>query len=207
MARDFFGMFWGWLNKSSPAARQGISRSELLAQLDGKTVAIVGNSRGLSQGDMGAKIDECDLVIRLNDAPMPAVKSHGVKTNWLAVAKSVSRANLNNKNPDVLLWMPTSRKRLSRTMRNWRNFYLNPVEPNIKLRSRLAAPPSVGIMVIDLLVDSGATKIEIFGFDFFATRSLSGKRTKHQVPHDFDAEKGLVLGLVRSDNRISINST
>lgn len=41
----------------------------------------------------------------------------------------------------------------------------------------------------DLLARSTATKITLYGFDFFASLSLSGRRTSAQVPHNFQAER------------------
>ncbi|MEJ6707606.1 MAG: hypothetical protein QNK92_02090 [Amylibacter sp.] len=60
-------------------------------------------------------------------------------------------------------------------------------------------------MLIDLAARSDAQKINLFGFDFFASLSLSGRRTAAQVPHDFSAEKRFVTKLMQNDARVVLH--
>jgi hypothetical protein len=182
-----------------------INEDDLLAALDGKTVAIVGNSRGLGNQTLGSSIDAHDVVVRLNDAPMRSQSSHGGRTDWIAVAKKISEKTLLDRAPKLLLWMPTKRKRLNWRMATFPKFYLNRPDRNRNLKAKLGAPPSVGCMAIDLVQRSNADKISLYGFDFFASRSLSGRRTADQVPHDFDAERKMVETLLASDRRFHPN--
>jgi hypothetical protein len=62
-------------------------------------------------------------------------------------------------------------------------------------------PPTTGLMMIDLLASSHATKITLYGFDFFASLSVSGRRTAAQVPHNFQAERAYVTALLARDSR------
>ena len=61
-------------------------------------------------------------------------------------------------------------------------------------------------MTIDLIQKSEASKIDIFGFDFFESLSNSGRRGAKQVPHDFNSEKKFVKNLINFDKRIKYTS-
>ena len=72
------------------------------------------------------------------------------------------------------------------------------------LRDRLGAPPTTGLMMIDLCAASGLSTLSLYGFDFFQSLSLTGSRTAEQVPHDFGAERRFVDELVARDARVTI---
>ena len=74
-------------------------------------------------------------------------------------------------------------------MATQKGFALPPLDTYLRLKAQLNAPPTTGLMMIDLLAGSPATKITLYGFDFFASLSLSGRRTAAQVPHNFQAER------------------
>ena len=61
---------------------------------------------------------------------------------------------------------------------------------------------TTGIMMIDLLATSGMAGLRLYGFDFFASLSLSGPRTKADVGHNFDGEAAFVADLSARDPRI-----
>lgn len=181
-----------------------ISGDELRIMLCGKSVAIVGNARSLGALSHGPEIDSFDVVIRLNDAPIPSEESHGTRTDWLAVAKTINLATLKRKDPKIVLWMPTKRTRLKYHMFAYAQFYLNPLARNSLLRGKLGAPPSLGYMMIDLLEQSEAQSVRLFGFDFFFSKSFSGNRSASQVPHDFKAEEAAVSDLIHRDPRFTL---
>lgn len=185
-------------------ALQGLSipQGKLLADLGGKAVALIGNARSLAQARQGAAIDAADLVIRINRAPMPAADSHGRRTDWLGLAVRLPRADRARLNPARILWMSPKRKRLDWRTASSPGFYLHPLPDYRALRDRLAAPPTTGAMLIDLLLRSDLARLALHGFDFFASQSLSGRRSAAQVPHDFGAESAWVEDLRRSDGRL-----
>jgi hypothetical protein len=187
-------------------AHLSLSEDALHALLEGKTVAIVGNARSLETQNYGAEIDAHDIVIRLNNAPIIAAASHGRRTDWMAVAKHISKQTLQTRNPDLLLWMPAHRKRLDWRMVNYSKFYLNSPERNDELKAKLGASSSVGCKTIDLIRRTNAAKVTLYGFDFFASLSLSGNRTADQVPHNFSAEKEMVENLIARDTRFSLRT-
>ena len=193
------------LRQEAPLAALSMAEADLLARAAGKSVALVGNARSLADRAEGAAIDAAEIVVRINRAPMPAARSHGTRTDWLALATSLAAADLARIGPDVVLWMSPKRKRLpwgvvSRAGR----FYLHPLPRIAALADRLGAPPTTGLLMIDLLMRSDLSRLSLHGFDFFASLSLSGRRRAEQVPHDFAAERAWVEALAARDGRLSL---
>jgi len=193
------------LRQEAPLLALSVSQASLLADLPGKRVALVGNARALATRDDGAAIDAADLVIRINRAPMPAARSHGTRTDWLALATAISAADLARIRPARLLWMSPKRKRLAWSVARSPGFYLHPLPAYHSLRDRLGAPPTTGLMMIDLLLQSHLARLDLYGFDFFASLSLTGSRTAAQVPHDFPAERAHVQTLATRDPRLHLS--
>ncbi|MBN2739268.1 MAG: glycosyltransferase family 29 protein [Rhodobacteraceae bacterium] len=193
------------LRREAPLAALSVSQAELLGDLAGKSVALVGNARALAAGDAGAEIDAHDVVIRINRAPMPNAHSHGTRTDWLALATSLSGADRARIQPGRILWMSHKRKRLDWHSAQSDGFYLHPLADYAALKTRLGAQPTTGMMLIDLLARSGLARLDLYGFDFFASLSLSGSRRADKVPHDFAAEAALVGNLIAQDSRIIRN--
>lgn len=192
------------LRRDAPLAALSVPRDALMAELRGKRVALVGNARSLAERAEGAGIDAADLVIRINRAPMPGPASHGTRTDWLALATSIGADDLARLRPSRLLWMSHKRKRLPWRVATTPGFYLHPCDNWVALRDRLGAPPTTGLMLIDLLAASEAQAIRLHGFDFFASLSLTGSRRADQVPHDFAAERRLVEDLIARDPRVTL---
>ena len=95
--------------------------------------------------------------------------------------------------------MSPKRKRLDWQTATSPGFYLHPLADYRALKDRLGAPPTTGAMMIDLIARSRMARLDLHGFDFFASQSLSGRRSAADVPHDFNAEARWVAGLQRSD--------
>ncbi len=180
-------------------------QNELLDELSQHSVAIVGNARSLSNQTHGPSIDACDIVIRMHAAPLPNPESHGTKTTWLALGMPVAQSIIVDRAPSRLLWMAKKRKRVRPRIATAKGFYLHPKSDWDALALRLNAPPTTGAMLIDLVARSDAKSINLFGFDFFTSLSLSGRRTAAQVPHDFAAEKQFVTDLIDHDPRVVLH--
>lgn len=192
------------MRQEAPVAALSVSRLKLLTDLNERNVALVGNARSLSEKALGTEIDAADIIVRINRAPMPSAVSHGTRTDWLALATSLSDGDLERIKPHRILWMSHKRKRLSWNIANSEGFYLHPLEDYERLKQQLGSPPTTGAMMIDLLSQSGLGRLTLYGFDFFASLSLTGSRTADQVPHDFSAEKRFVEDLMARDQRISL---
>ena len=195
------------LRQEAPLVRLSTPQASLLATLQGKSVALVGNARSLADQTDGAAIDGADLVIRINRAPMPSALSHGSRTDWLALATSIGADDLDRIRPARLLWMSHKRKRLDWRIATSPGFYLHPLPDYQRLRDRLKAPPTTGLMMIDLLAASDLARLDLYGFDFFTSLSLTGSRTADQVPHDFAAERAFAEALAARDGRIMLPSS
>ncbi|CAM3179461.1 Glycosyltransferase family 29 (sialyltransferase) [Paracoccus aminovorans] len=195
-------LFARTLRDESALQRLSVPQSALLADLAGKRIALIGNARALAQTDHGTAIDAADLVIRINRAPMPSAESHGTRTDWLALATRLSDADRTRIAPARILWMSPKRKRLDWHSATSPGFYLHPLADYRALADRLGAPPTTGAMMIDLIARSDMARLDLYGFDFFASLSLSGRRSAEQVPHDFSGESRWVQELERADRRI-----
>ncbi|TMV94964.1 hypothetical protein FGG78_02225 [Thioclava sp. BHET1] len=193
------------LRREAPLAALSVSQDALLAELRGKSVALVGNARALAKTTQGAQIDAHDVVIRINRAPMPNAQSHGTRTDWLGLATRLPQADRSRIAPARILWMSHKRKRLDWQSATSPGFYLHPLSAYHALKSRLGAQPTTGAMLIDMLAGSALARLDLYGFDFFASRSLSGSRSAENVPHDFAAEAQMVEALIARDSRIIRN--
>lgn len=182
-----------------------VQQAELLAPLKGKTVALVGNARALASSQQGAEIDAHDVVVRINLAPMPYAESHGTRTDWLGLAVRLPRADRARIKPARILWMSHKRKRLDYISAQSPGFYLHPLGDYQALKDALGAQPTTGAMLIDLLLRSDLARLDLYGFDFFASQSLSGSRSAEQVPHDFNTEAAWVEGLLKTDPRLHLH--
>lgn len=192
------------LRNESALQRLSISQPALLATLTGRKVALIGNARALAATNQGAQIDAADLIIRINRAPMPAARSHGTRTDWLALATRLPAPDRARLSPDRLLWMSPKRKRLDWQTATSPGFYLHPLPDYAALKTHLTAPPTTGAMLIDLLLRSSLNTLTLHGFDFFASNSLSGRRTATEVPHNFTSESAWVQTRQKSDPRLTL---
>jgi hypothetical protein len=182
----------------------GTPLGRALAELGGRRLALVGNARALAAGAAGGAIDAADLVLRLNAAPIPASASHGARTDWLCLSLPIDAATLAARAPARVLWMPSSLGRLPWCVAAHPGFVLRDPARNARLRADLGAPASTGLLVLDLLAASPAAAVEIWGFDFFASLSLSGRRGAARVPHDFAAERRWAEALLARDRRFAL---
>ncbi|MBV1866878.1 MAG: glycosyltransferase family 29 protein [Marinosulfonomonas sp.] len=175
-----------------------------MQELAGKTVSIVGNARALGNGNNGADIDLADIVIRINRAPRPAKKSHGLKTGWLALATDLPIAQARKLRPNRVLWMSPKTKRIPFWAIGLPGFFVHPQTQWQRLNDQLQSPPTTGLMIIDLIRSSDAKTVKLYGFDFFASKSLTGRRDASQVPHDFSAELAFVSDILANDPRFHL---
>jgi len=192
------------LRREGPIAALSVPQAALLEAVGGKRVALVGNARALAETDFGAEIDAADLVIRINRAPMPDARSHGTRTDWLGLAVRLSQADRARIGAGRYLWMSPKRKRLDYATATSPGFYLHPLTDYAALKAKLAAPPTTGAMLIELLARAPLASLTLYGFDFFASLSLSGRRTADQVPHDFSNEADWAADLMARDSRITL---
>ena len=103
------------------------------------------------------------------------------------------------------MWLSHKRKRLDWRSAHSKGFYLHPLPEYNALKAVLGAPPTTGAMLIRLLLESQLTRLDVYGFDFFASKSLSGRRGAGDVAHDFSAESAFVHALAEADTRLIVH--
>lgn len=191
-----------------PAAPDEVT-AHLGPAISGKSIALVGNARSLGETKCGPGIDSCDLVVRLNAAPMATVASHGKRTSWLAASIFVPAARLRALQPKAMLWMsPKGRWRAVARYGRRRPLSFYPLPWWRELSASLGGNrPSTGLMTIDLLHRIGGFgELRLFGFDFFASGSLSLRHIGAPPPHDFACERQHVERLLENSSRIRLRS-
>lgn len=193
------------LRREAPLAALSVPQREMLAELDGLSVALIGNARSMDASTQGDAIEAHDRVMRINAAPILSPRTHGSRTDWLFLAVRLSDPDRARLAPRRQLWMSHKRKRLQWQTATSPGFYLHPLADYRALAARLGAPPSTGAMAVDLLLRSKLARLDLYGFDGFASLSLSGRRTAAQVPHDFSAETAWMAALAGTDPRLAIH--
>ena len=180
-------------------AQHSLTEHDLNKHLKGQSVALVGNARALLQTQLGQKIDAHDLVIRMNHAPSLGTAAAGSRLNWLATSIRPVHDSI-----DVCLWIGRKLKRMPYTLATSGKLYLYPAERRQMMAGILGARASTGAMLIELVLNSAARQISIFGFDFFASLSLSGDQNKETAPHDFSFEANWVAAQIEKDERLTL---
>ena len=207
-ADKLVGYYANHFNYLSQTASQ---LKELNASLDGKSVAIVGNSKALSENTFGADIDNHDVVIRINRAPIISFESHGKKTTWITTSVPISRGLVDSRGVKTIIWGTSkvygaplwflSRKRkvvyLERPsfLASFFGWFLSEKKPRL----------STGFKIVNFVAASNANTIDLYGFDGFSSNSLSGNHSKLSAPHNFDEEFGVIQQLKNKDKRICIH--
>lgn len=160
------------------------SIEQILEDIKGKRVAIVGNAKSLFDYEQGSQIDSFDFIIRFNKGFITRPECQGTKTDFLILACLLTNDEINSYNAKWISNRSTS--------------YVNPVYFTIsnqdrrRLRDKLDSQPSTGFMAIDLCLEAGAKSIDLFGFDFEQTPTFYNPEG-YQTKHDYPTEKQIVL--------------
>ncbi|MYM55000.1 glycosyltransferase family 29 protein [Thalassovita mangrovi] len=176
----------------------------LADEVRGKSVALVGNARALADTQQGAQIDAADIVVRLNTAPGRTDASHGARTDWIFTSVRLPQEVLDDLTPARVFWASSKRKRLDYALARRPGFVLTPSALSQDLMGKLGSRPSTGMIATAALCALPFAQIRLHGFDFFSSLSLSGRRAAKDVPHDFDAERDLILQMAQDDPRLQV---
>lgn len=175
---------------------QGVAGHMGVLDLNGRSVAIVGNAQSLIGAGYGAEIDAHEIVVRMNRGVPEDPASQGARTDLLVFAKLAGVTNVWRKfNARAYMWMsPKGREdaelAIPPEMAPWLSYY--DLERWQRLQARLGARPSVGAMTIDHLDGQDARSVTIFGFDFKRTKSVD-EVVSHIGPHDYTQEQAYCL--------------
>lgn len=182
-----------------------LGEADVFDLLRGKSVALVGNARSLSERTQGAAIDAHDIVIRCNAAPVPDSRSHGAKTDIIATSIDFSFQVMETRKAHYLFWMSPRRDAMPGWVLKWPGFFLYPDASYRTLFDAVGSRPTTGLMVVDLLARSDCSRASLFGFDFFRSQSLSGEWRKATMPHDYATEERYITDLLREDPKFSLD--
>jgi len=150
-----------------------------------KKIALIGNASSIFDYDYGNKIDTCDVVIRMNAGFIRKPQSQGKRTDILALSLALNGGDIKNEfAPRLVIWA-TSKRNLMPQEYKTENFklLLHPLFVWFKLRIKLNSRPSTGAIIANYLTNNcKPAKIEMYGFDFFKTKTFYNE--KHHIgPH------------------------
>lgn len=165
--------------------------------IEGKKVAVVGNSSHLFNQDYGKFIDSHDLVIRINRCtaffkPKIHDHSHGSRTDVWAVWNLDEYENYE--------FIPRDFKNIIQ-MATWisskrRDIKHYDIQSCFRLIDRLKHPnPSTGLMLLDYISQKQPASVSVFGFDWKKSPTWSDptrENDKH-INHDFEKERTLAM--------------
>lgn len=167
----------------------------LLAFLDGKSIAIVGNATSLLSHQYGSLIDQHEIVVRMNRGFPVNPAAQGIRFDLWCF--SGFRAALHTPRgfvaPPRAVWMWHKRMKKERVGFDC-IFY--PRSYWQRLSDRIGARPSIGALTIDLVSRATPREVTVIGFDFKRTGTFY-QGVNHIGPHDFSAEARYVMDVVK----------
>ena len=180
-------------------ARHSLTEAAIFDRLRGKSVALIGNARALMTTRLGSEIDAHDIVIRINHAPGLGTDAAGHKLDWLATAVRPRIQGV-----ETVLWIGRKVRKIPYNLMTSGGLYVYGAAYRNGLSEGLGARASTGIMTVELLLRSPAASITLYGFDFYASQSLSGDHTIDNTPHNYHAEKDWITAKTAQDPRLTI---
>ena len=142
----------------------------------------MGNAKSIFDAKHGKEIDAHDLVVRFNRGFVISKEAQGSRTDILLVACEL---NLDEK-ASYKAWFSINRSKNTKcgdlTISD---------RPRNALRALVGKQPTTGLMAIDLCCESGASQIDLYGFDFEKTPTFYNPEG-YITPHDYDAEEKIV---------------
>lgn len=161
----------------------------LLKDINGKSVAIVGNAKSIFDKHNGNEIDKHDFIIRFNKGFIELPSSQGTQTTMVMLGTTIPRWRVQQYNAKWVI--------------NRSNKYDNFVDyivPNIdrkRMRDKLEAQPSTGFMAIDICLTAQAKQIDLYGFDFEKTKTYYNEDS-YITQHKYSEEEKIVLEYQRN---------
>ncbi|MEJ6478521.1 MAG: glycosyltransferase family 29 protein [Octadecabacter sp.] len=180
----------GWFLKLTRA-----NDARMRALIAGKSVAVVGNAQSLLAGELGDEIDGHDIVIRLNAGVPKIPTSQGARTDMVGLTPVLSEDEmLAGFAPQTLLMLIPKMRHFN----IWRRdsvahtvFY--PFRHWLSDQRKIGRRPSSGFMAISWLMRlNAAQSVTLYGFDFGTTATFYNPEG-YKTPHDYDAERKIVL--------------
>lgn len=173
-----------------------------------KSIAIVGNAQSLFDQSLGVEIDSHDIVIRMNSGIIKEPKSQGNKTTIWASSFPLKESEINEKfNPKYVFWItPKLSVKPIYSISLHKKMFMLPFFIWENLYQKLnQTRPTTGLSIIYFVLEHCKTKkVDLYGFDFFETKSFYLEKIRTDTPHDFLKEKNFVFSLMKKYNHLQL---
>ena len=173
-----------------------------------KSIAIIGNAQSLFDQELGKEIDAHDIVIRMNSGLIKDPKSQGNKTTIWASSFPLKEKEINEKfNPKYVFWItPKLSVKPVYSISLHKKMFMLPFFIWESLYQKLdETRPTTGLSIIYFVLEyCNAKKVDLYGFDFFETKSFYLEKIRTDTPHDFLKEKNFVHSLVKKYNNLQL---
>lgn len=174
----------------------------------GKKVALVGNAASIFESKHGAKIDNCDVVIRMNAGVVKMACSQGSRTDVLVTSIPINAEKISlDFNPSIVVWATSKRKAIPKSYAEQTfDFCLHPNWIWLGLRLKIGSRPSTGAIIANYLnLKCQPNVVTTFGFDHFVTKSFYQER-EDIGPHSAIGEERFFKDLYKSGKFIECKS-
>jgi hypothetical protein len=191
----------GMIRWRCPAAGDDTVAIERLKEFqplfEGKAVALVGNAQSLFGAGLGAEIESCDVVARVNFGVVRSPADQGARTDALFLATGMGHSVASRLfGCDRFIWVSSKRSTIALGfLLRPQSIAFAPFQDIKQLADRLQARPSAGVVALHLLLDRfGAEEVRLYGFDWKDTRTFYEDRVQRNV-HAWEHERELVESL------------
>ncbi len=163
---------------------------------NGKTICLLGNADSVLC--KRRNIDSFDVIGRMNrGTPKGKEAFIGSRTDILFLSTHMNGKNIHNSfDPRFVVWMTVCHRLAS----SWviKNAIQNPREDWHALYKELSINPTTGIMALNFLLKHIDFKsLDIYGFDFFATKTWYNTKIDSGQKHSGEKEKGLFMKMIK----------
>ena len=161
-----------------------------------KRICILGNANSILNGKKD--IDSFDVIGRMNrGTPRGKEQFIGSRTDILFLSTHMSGENvLASFSPQFIVWMTICHRLAS----SWvlKNAIQNPEKDWKALYDKLSINPTTGMMALNFMLKHIDFKsLDIYGFDFFKTKTWYNTRVDSGQKHSGEKEKVLFMKMIK----------
>lgn len=177
--------------------------ARLRVQIDGKSVALVGNAQALLSAGAGAAIDGHEFIMRFNAGYVSRPQHQGSRTDLVGVSSSMRPEHVAEGHHGApVFFLSVNRDRMrSGYLRSIEALTIMPIGRFRALKDALGAKPSSGILALSVMRGFAPRSITLFGFDWKKTPTFYNTRIG---VHDWAAEAALIQRWQAEDARLTI---
>ena len=191
------------------------SLGNLLNALKSAKVAVVGNAQSILDNANGADIDSHDVVVRLNRGLITEPAAQGKRSDILGLACNMTHAEVAEAfgTPRIVWLTPIRELMANDLLRRRTELSVVPIPHWMDLKRQIdEARPSAGLIVLNLLLHySSCERIDLYGFDWKASKTLYHSVERHEREgvkrrwHDWELERRLVEKWSAEEDRLRIH--